>query len=55
MKIFSNFDTNIRKIKLKEYQGKFGADNVFVFGRSKLYWALKIFIPSFVLLIVTVL
>lgn len=55
MRIFSNFDTKVRKRRLEEYQDKFGVDNVLLFWRSKLYWVLKIFLPSFFLFVVTVL
>ncbi len=49
MKIFSNFDTSLKKRVLKEYQDKYGVENVLCFWRSRLYRAYKFFVP-FVLL-----
>ena len=54
MRIFSNFDTNIRKLKLKEYQDKYKPENVISFGRSKLYWVVKVFLPTIAITIISV-
>jgi len=54
MKIFSNFDTSLRKTKFQEYQEQFGPENVIVFGRSNLYRVIKVFIPTFFLVAFTV-
>ena len=56
MKIFSNFDTKLRQTTFKEYQDKFGVENVLCFWRSKLYQIYKIILPflavsSFTLLV----
>ncbi|HCB51966.1 TPA: hypothetical protein DEP21_05400 [Patescibacteria group bacterium] len=45
MKIFSNFDTEIRRRTYQEHLNQYGVGNVLCFGRSKLYWFLKIFFP----------
>jgi len=37
MKIFSNFDTQIRIKSLEEHVAKYGRSNVLCFWRSKLY------------------
>jgi len=55
MKIFSNFDTSIRRTKFQEYQEQYGPENVIMFGRSKLYRAIKVVIPTFFLVAITVL
>lgn len=52
MKIFSNFDTNIRKKTSDEYVSQYGEGNVLCFWRSKLYWVLKIFFPTIFLIII---
>ncbi len=49
MRIFSNFDTQLRKKKFQEYQQEYGVDNVLCFGRSRLYWFIKFVLPSFFL------
>lgn len=54
MKIFSNFDTNIRKTKLKEAQDKFWIENVMVFGRSRLYRFVRVFFPTFFFIILNI-
>jgi hypothetical protein len=45
MRIFSNFDTKIRTKAVDEQIVRYGRENVICFGRSRLYWALKIFLP----------
>lgn len=45
MRIFSNFDTNIKAKTVNEYAAQYGSQNVLCFGRSKLYRFLKIFSP----------
>lgn len=55
MKIFSNFDTTIRRTKFQEYQEQYGPENVIMFGRSKLYRVIKVVIPTIFLLAITVL
>lgn len=50
MRIFSNFDTNLRQNKSLEYQQEYGADNVSCFGRSMLYRWLKVFFPTIFLI-----
>ncbi|MFA5747738.1 MAG: hypothetical protein WC872_01360 [Candidatus Absconditabacterales bacterium] len=47
MKIFSNFDTNFKQYTFKKYQDKFGAQNVLLIQKSKLFLFLKIFLPIF--------
>lgn len=41
MKIFSNFDTNLRQKTFQEYQQNYGVENVLCFGRSNLYFLVK--------------
>ncbi len=53
MKIFSNFDTKLRASKREEYVQQYGAENTTAFGRSRLYWRIKIFIPSILILVVS--
>ena len=55
MKIFSNFDTRLRQKTFKEYQEKYGIDNVLCFGRSKIYQVYKVIFPFFSLALVTAL
>ena len=55
MKIFSNFDTNLRQTKFAEYQKEYGVDNVLCFGRSRLYWWIKVFLPTLFLIGVSIL
>lgn len=55
MKLFSNFDTNLRETKFQEYQEQFGAENVMVFGRSILYFVVKVFLPTLFIATVTAL
>ena len=55
MKIFSNFDTNLRSHILEEYQQEYGVDNVLCFGRSRLYRMIKIVIPTTFLALITLL
>ena len=50
MKIFSNFDTDLRPTKFAEYQQEYWFDNVLCFGRSKLYRRLKVFLPMILLI-----
>lgn len=51
MKLFSNFDTNLKKSVLDEYQWKYGADRVLLLQKSKLFWFIKFIIPFFSYLI----
>jgi len=46
MKIFSNFDTNNRRKIYDECVLQYWEKNVLCFGRSKLYWLLKIVFPT---------
>ncbi|MCX6823097.1 MAG: hypothetical protein NTX91_03850 [candidate division SR1 bacterium] len=55
MKIFSNFDTKLRKTKFAEYQKEYGVDNVLGFGRSRLYWWIKSFLPTLFLIGISIL
>lgn len=45
MKIFSNFDTKIRRKVFTEYQQEYWADQVLCFGRSILYRVIKVCLP----------
>lgn len=45
MKIFSNFDTNLRQKTFEEYKKNYGIDNVLCFWRSKLYYMVKVLFP----------
>jgi uncharacterized membrane protein YdbT with pleckstrin-like domain len=45
MKLFSNFDTNIRKKTVNISVQQYGEGNVLCFEKSLLYWFLKIFLP----------
>jgi len=47
MKIFSNFDTTLRRKALEEYQWEYGIDNVLCFWRSILYKFYKVALPTF--------
>lgn len=52
MKIFSNFDTEIRKNTIEQHSIKYWRENILCFGRSRLYFYVKIFFPFvFVLLL----
>lgn len=53
MKLFHSFDTSFRKDKIKEYQNKYGVDNVLSFGRSRLYWIIKVVLPFVFLLMMS--
>lgn len=55
MKIFSNFDTNIRSQMLQQYQAEFWEANVLCFGRSRLYFLLKVFFPTIFIVAVVLL
>lgn len=46
MKIFSNFDTNNRYKIFEECKSQYWEGNVLCFGRSRLYWLLKIVFPT---------
>jgi len=51
MRIFSNFDTRLRKKTFNEYQESYGIENVLCFWRSRLYWAWKVILPlTFIIL-----
>jgi predicted membrane protein len=45
MRIFSNFDTKIRRKVFAEYQQEYWADQVLCFGRSILYRVIKVCLP----------
>lgn len=45
MRIFSNFDTQVRTKCFDENAAKYGRENVLCFWRSKLYRFIKIFFP----------
>lgn len=53
MKIFSNFDTQLKNIKRQEYEQEHGVDNVLMFGRSKPYLWLKVIFPIVSLFLVS--
>ena len=55
MKIFSNFDTKLRRNAFQEYQENYGIENVLCFGRSKLYRIIKVFLPLSFLVLLAVL
>ncbi len=55
MRIFSNFDTNLRQKTFMEYQSKYGVENVLCFWRSKLYRAYKFFLPFLLLVVLSIL
>jgi hypothetical protein len=46
MKIFSNFDTKLKRNKLKEYQDRYGIDKIILLHKSRLFLIVKI-IPRF--------
>lgn len=54
MRIFSNFDTQIRTKCFEEHAAKFGRENVLCFWRSKLYFFIKIFSPLVFLIAICV-
>lgn len=45
MRIFSNFDTKLKNKTYNENCSRYWSDCVLMFGRSRLYWLLKIFFP----------
>lgn len=45
MRIFSNFDTKLKKRSFHRYQQEYGIDNVVLLVKGKLFCLLKIFIP----------
>lgn len=51
MRIFSNFDTKLRSKCKLEHSDKYWEENVLCFGRSRLYFFVKIFFPILFLLI----
>ncbi len=51
MKIFSNFDTKFRTKIYNENCAKYWSDSVLVFGRSRLYWLLKVLSPTILLIL----
>ncbi len=55
MKIFSNFDTQLRQKTYQEYQEKYGIDNVICFWRSKIYYMYKFAVPFFFFLLINIL
>ncbi|MCF7834970.1 hypothetical protein K9M48_02845 [Candidatus Gracilibacteria bacterium] len=54
MKFFSNFDTNLKKNVLGEYQERYGKNMVLLLQKSRLFWYLKFFIPLMFYLILFV-
>lgn len=52
MKIFSNFDTKLKKSSLEKYQKEYWVDKVILLWKSKLFRFLKIFLPIFFYLLV---
>lgn len=55
MKIFSNFDTDLRQKTFEEYQQNYGVENVLCFWRSKLYRVYKVVFPSVFVVVLTLL
>ena len=55
MKIFSNFDTTLRRETFETYKQSYGEENVICFGRSRLYRVYKIIIPFLSVVAFTVL
>ncbi|HMS90772.1 MAG TPA: hypothetical protein PKC87_00995 [Candidatus Absconditabacterales bacterium] len=53
MKIFSNFNTDLRQRTFEEYQIKYGIDKVLCFGRSRLYQFYRVIFPLIGLLLLT--
>ncbi len=51
MRIFSNFDTSLRREKFAEYQKEYGPERVLCFGRSILYLWWRVFFPALGILI----
>lgn len=45
MKIFSNFDTNVKSKCLEENIQQYGEWNVLCLSKSRLYWFVKVFFP----------
>lgn len=52
MKIFSNFDTRLKKKTLEKYQKEYWVDKVIMLWKSGLFRFLKIFLPMFFYLLV---
>ncbi|MEI7562870.1 MAG: hypothetical protein WCJ39_04100 [bacterium] len=50
MKIFSNFDTRLRRDTFATYQKEYGKDHVICFGRSMLYRWYRVFFPGLIVL-----
>jgi hypothetical protein len=53
MKIFSNFDTRLRREKFAEYQKEYGPERVVCFGRSILYLWYRVVFPSLFVLAIS--
>ncbi len=52
MRIFSNFDTRLKKDSLEKYYKAHWVDKVLLLWKSKLFWFLKIFLPVLFYLLV---
>lgn len=50
MRIFSNFDTTLRRKTCETYKESYGPENVICFGKSKLYLIYHIIIPFLLLM-----
>ncbi len=54
MRIFSNFDTKLRKKSTQEHADRYWAENVMCFWRSGLYRFIRVFFPLFFLLLLAI-
>jgi len=52
MRIFSNFDTKLKKRSLTRYQEQYGKENVVFLSKSYLFGFVKVFLPLYSLLFV---
>ena len=51
MRIFSNFDTKLKKRSFIRYQEKYWPDMVVLVVKGRLFWFMKIFFPFFVFVV----
>lgn len=51
MRIFSNFDTNLKKRTFQRYQEEFWKDNVTLITKGWLFWCFNVFFPVFLYVI----
>ena len=53
MRIFSNFDTCLRREKFTEYQKEYGPERVVCFWRSRLYLRYRVLFPALIILLIS--